>query len=135
MFNIEEKTGAVTLSQGDTGSYEIEAEREDGEAWTENDRATWCLKAGDEVIWERIYRLDNPEDDETLENGVIRIEFTNAQTKALAAGSYTWEMRFAIGAYFNTGGRVISGNGVDTPGMDGNGDPMPFTVKPVQYKI
>ena len=66
MFLIEEKTGAVTLSQGDTGSYEIEAEREDGEAWTENDRATWCLKAGDEVIWERIYRLDNPEDDETL---------------------------------------------------------------------
>ena len=41
----------------------------------------------------------------------------------------------AIGAYFNTDGRVISGNGVDTPGMDGNGDPMPFTVKPVQYKI
>ena len=134
MFLLEELTGAVTLNQGDTGSIEVEAERMDGEAWTEYDRATFCLKSGDDVILERVYRLDNPEDDETLANGLIRIEFTNAQTKALSPGSYTWEMRFAIGAYLGSG-RVISGDGVDTPGIDGNGEPMPFTVKGVQYKI
>ena len=133
MFLVEELTGAVTLNQGDTGSYEIEAERDDGEPWTEYDRMTWCLKAGDEVILERVYRLDNPENDDTLANGVVRIEFTNAQTKALSPGSYTWELRFAIGAYM-ADGRVISGDGVDTPGPDGQGNPMPFNVKPVQYR-
>lgn len=133
MFLVEELTGAVTLNQGDTGSYEIEAERDDGEPWTEYDRMTWCLKAGDEVILERVYRLDNPENDDTLANGVVRIEFTNAQTKALSPGSYTWEPRFMIGAYM-ADGRVISGNGVDTPGLDGQGEPMPFNVKPVQYR-
>lgn len=133
MFLVEELTGAVTLNQGDTGSYEIEAERDDGEPWTEYDRMTWCLKAGDEVILERVYRLDNPENDDTLANGVVRIEFTNAQTKALSPGSYTWEPRFMIGAYM-ADGRVISGDGVDTPGLDGQGEPMPFNVKPVQYR-
>ena len=135
MFTVEEKTGAITLSQGDTGSFEVEAQRDDGEEWTDEDRATFCLKSGDEVILERIYRLDNPDDDETLANGLIRVEFTNAQTKAISPGSYTWEMRFATGAYLNNSGRVISGDGVDTPGVDGSGDPMPFTVKPVQYAI
>lgn len=133
MFLVEELTGAVTLNQGDTGSYEIEAERDDGEPWTEYDRMTWCLKMGDDVILERVYRLDNPEEDDTLANGVVRIEFTNAQTKALSPGSYTWEPRFMIGAYM-ADGRVISGNGVDTPGLDGQGEPMPFNVKPVQYR-
>ena len=133
MFLVEELTGAVTLNQGDTGSYEIEAERDDGEPWTEYDRMTWCLKMGDDVILERVYRLDNPEEDDTLANGVVRIEFTNAQTQALSPGSYTWEPRFMIGAYM-ADGRVISGNGVDTPGLDGQGEPMPFNVKPVQYR-
>lgn len=133
MFLVEELTGAVTLNQGDTGSYEIEAERDDGEPWTEYDRMTWCLKMGDDVILERVYRLDNPEEDDTLANGVVRIEFTNAQTKALSPGSYTWEPRFMIGAYM-ADGRVISGDGVDTPGLDGQGEPMPFNVKPVQYR-
>ena len=133
MFLVEELTGAVTLNQGDTGSYEIEAERDDGEPWTEYDRMTWCLKMGDDVILERVYRLDNPDEDDTLANGVVRIEFTNAQTKALSPGSYTWEPRFMIGAYM-ADGRVISGNGVDTPGLDGQGEPMPFNVKPVQYR-
>lgn len=135
MFNVEELTGEITISQGDTGSFEVEAEREDGEPWTEYDRATFCLMSGNETILERVYRLDNPEEDDTLANGLIRIEFTNAQTKALAVGSYSWEMRFAIGAYMGTGGRVVSGDGVDTPGPDGRGNTMPFTVKPVQYKI
>ncbi len=133
MFNVEELTGAVTLRQGDTGSFEVEAQREDGEAWTEDDRATFCLKSGDEVILERVYRLDNPDEDDTLQNGLIRIEWTHAQTKALAVGNYTWEMRYWIGAYMGSG-RVVSGDNVDTPGMDGNGEPMPFTVMPVQYK-
>ena len=135
MFRIDELDGGVTISQGDTAAWELEAWRDDGEAWTDEDRATFCLKFGDEVIMERIYRLDNPDEDPTLANGVIRIELTNADTKDLAPGDYTWEMRFAVGAYFNTAGRVISGDGVDTPGIDGEGNPMRFTVKGVQYKI
>ena len=135
MFNVDETTGAITISQGDTGSFELEAERTDGEPWTENDRATFCVKQGEETVLERIYRLDNPDEDETLANGLIRIDLHNSDTKGLAPASYTWEMRFDIGAYMDGSGKLISGDGIDTPGIDGNGDPMPFTVKPVQYYI
>lgn len=134
MFDVRDRDGAVTISQGDTGAWEVEAQRTDGEEWTENDRAVFCLMRGEEVVMERIYRLDNPEEDETLENGVIRIELSNADTKNLQAGSYTWEMRFAIGAYMD-GSEVVSGNGIDTPGVDGSGEPMPFVVKGVQKRI
>lgn len=134
MFSIEAGNGAVTISQGDTGSFELEAQRTDGEAWTSDDRAVFTVKAGEEIVLERVYRLDNPDDDPNLENGVIRIEFTNADTKDLAPGSYTWEMRFSISAYMDDDD-VVSGDNVDTPGIDGSGDPMPFTVKPVQKRI
>ena len=134
MFNVEELTGEVSLSQGDTGSFEVEAQRDDGEAFTDEDRATFCVMNGDDVLMERVYRLDNPEEDETLGNGIIRIELTNADTRALPVGNYTWEMRYAIGAY-TVNGRVVSGDGVDTPGVHGDGEAMPFNVKGVQYKI
>lgn len=135
MFKIEELTGAVSLRQGDTGSFEVEAQREDGLPFTDEDRVTFCVKSGDETLLERVYRLDNPEEDPSLENGLVRIELTNADTRSLPVGNHSWEMRYAIGAYTNVSGRIVSGDGVDTPGIDGEGDPMPFAVKPIQYPI
>lgn len=134
MFDVQELDGSVTVSQGDTGSWEIEAQRDDGEDWTADDLAVMSICMGDDVILERTYRLDNPEQDETLANGVIRVELSNADTSAIPPGSYTWEMRYIIGAYTD-GEEIVSGDGIDTPGMDGKGDPMSFTVKPVQRKI
>ena len=135
MFNVEELTGAITISQGDTGSFELEAERTDGEDWTADDRAVFTLKMNDEIVMERIYRLDNPDEDATLANGLIRIDLHNSDTKDLTPGSYTWEMRFSIGAYTDGGGEIVSGDSIDTPGMDGGGEPMPFVIKPVQKYI
>ena len=134
MFDLNTATGAITLSKGDTASWEIELARVDGVAFTEDDRAVFSLYRDGAPVMERIYTLDN-EDDETLGNGVIRIELTNADTDQLDPATYSWEIRVAINAYFDTAGRVISGDGVDTPGIDGSGNTMAFNLKPVQYNI
>ena len=135
MFDLNPETGAVTLSKGDTASFEIEAIREDGVPFTEYDRAVFSIYQDVKPVMERIYTLDN-DDDDTLGNGVFRVELTNADTDSLAAGSYTWEVRYTVGAYFDQEtGRVVSGDAIDTPGIDGSGNPMPFTLKPVQYHI
>lgn len=134
MFDLNTTTGAVTLSKGDTASWDVELARVDGVAFTEDDRAVFSLYKEGTPVMERIYTLDN-DSDATLGNGVIRIELTNADTDQLDPGSYTWEIRVAINAYFDTAGRVISGDGVDTPGIDGSGNTMAFNLKPVQYNI
>lgn len=135
MFDLKPETGAITLSKGDTASFEVEAVREDGVPFTSDDRAVFSIYQDVTPVIERIYTLDNDED-ETLGNGVFRVELTNADTDSLAAGNYTWEVRYTVGAYFDQEtGRVVSGDAIDTPGIDGNGNPMPFVLKPVQYHI
>lgn len=135
MFDLNPATGAIILSKGDTASFEVEAIREDGVPFTADDRAVFSIYQDVNPVMERIYTLDN-DDDETLGNGVFRVELTNADTDSLAAGSYTWEVRYTVGAYFDSEtGRVVSGDAIDTPGIDGNGNVMPFTLQPVQYHI
>lgn len=131
MFQVDYDTGAIVMSRGDTGSFELEAIREDRQSWTENDRAVFTLRAPNgETVIERIYRLD----DQT-NNGVIVIEFHNQDTDQLEPGTYTWEMRFVAGIYMDSSGKIINGNFIRTPGIDGNGDPMPLTIKSVQADI
>lgn len=135
MFDINTQTGAVILSKGDTASFEVEAIREDGLPFTADDRAVFSIYMSGSPVIERIYTLDNDED-ETLGNGVFRVELTNADTDSLAPGDYTWEVRYAVTAYIDQEtGRVVSGDAIDTPGIDGKGEPMSFTLKQVQYQI
>lgn len=133
MFRIDTETGAIELNVGDTGSFELEAHRDDDTDWTEDDRAVFTVRsaAGANVI-ERLYRLD---DDEGLGNGVILVELHNDDTDDLAAGAYTWEVRFVVNPYYDTDGRIIDGDIVQTPGIDGNGNPMTLTLKSVQADI
>lgn len=132
MFQVDYDTGAIEISKGDTGSFELEAIREDRVAWGENDRAVFTLRgpSGENVI-ERVYRLDS----DTPGNGVIVIEFHNEDTDQLDPGSYTWEMRFVGHQYKDASGKIVNGNFIRTPGIDGSGDPMPLTIKSVQADI
>jgi len=132
MFQVDYDTGAIVISKGDTGSFELEAIREDRIAWDEEDRAVFTVKgpSGENVI-ERVYRLDS----DPPGNGIIVIEFHNGDTDQLDPGIYTWEVRFVGHKYTNADGKIINGNFIRTPGIDGNGDPMPLTIKSVQADI
>ena len=131
MFDVNYDTGAITMNVGDTGSFEVEAVRDDSELWTENDRAVFTIRnASGETVVERIYTLDN---DDTG-NGVLLIEFHNGDTDQLEPGSYTWELRFVVNPYYD-GGTIVDGDIVQTPGIDGLGEPMPMTLKAVQADI
>lgn len=135
MFSLNTENGEIVMNVGDTGSFEVEAERIDGEAWTEDDRATLSIKnANKETVLERVYPLIDTED-ETLEPGVFRIEFHNNDTDSWEPGAYTWEIRYAIHPYYDEQGKIVDGDGVDTPGVKGDGNPMPMTLKAIQYPI
>jgi hypothetical protein len=133
MFDINYTTGAITLNRGDTGSFLLEAHRDDQVDWTEDDRAVFTVRngAGDIVIG-REYRLD---DDEGLGNGIVLIEFHNSDTDELPAGAYSWEVRYVVNVYRDSDGAIVDGDIVRTPGMDGKGNPMSMTLNSVLKDI
>ena len=132
MFSVDYTTGAIEMNVGDTGSFQIQAVRDDSEPWTEDDVATFTVRnaSGTDVIV-RNYSLVNDE----LGNGVIAIEFQNSDTDQLPAGSYSWEMRYVINALYDDDGRVVDGDIVRTPGVNGKGEPMNMTLKAVYRDI
>ena len=131
MFRVNFETGEIVMNVGDTGCFEVKGEREDLLPWTDDDRAVFTVRnaAGDNVIT-RVYGLN----DEELGNGVVLIQFHNNDTDGLEPGSYSWELRFVVNPYYD-GDTIVDGDVVRTPGADGNGDPMPMTLKGVQAFI
>ena len=94
MFNVDMETMAITMHQGDTGSFKIGSTRESGTDWTEDDRMLFTVKNGQgEVVMQRIYRLDDQYD---LGNGKVLIEFHNDDTDQWEPGTYTTELRFNV---------------------------------------
>lgn len=94
MFNVDLETMAITMHQGDTGSFKIGATRESGDEWTSADRMLFTVKNGQgEVVLQRIYRLDDQYD---LGNGKVLVEFHNDDTDTWDAGTYTTELRFDV---------------------------------------
>ena len=94
MFNVDLNTMAITMHQGDTGSFKIGATRESGDEWTSDDRMLFTVKNGQgEVVLQRIYRLDDQYD---LGNGKVLVEFHNDDTDQWDAGTYSTELRFDV---------------------------------------
>ena len=94
MFNVDLTTMAITMHQGDTGSFKIGATRENETAWTEDDRMLFTVKNGQgEIVLQRIYRLDDQYD---LGNGKVLVEFHNDDTDTWDAGTYSTELRFDV---------------------------------------
>ena len=94
MFNVDLNTMAITMHQGDTGSFKIGATRENETAWTEDDRMLFTVKNGQgEIVLQRIYRLDDQYD---LGNGKVLVEFHNDDTDTWEGGTYTTELRFVV---------------------------------------
>lgn len=92
MFEYDKTTGAVTMHQGDTGSYYVHATRKSGTPWTERDRMILTIGPRDDPVIQRYYRLDR----EDTGNGRILIEFKNADTDQVPTGNYPLERRYVI---------------------------------------
>ena len=93
-FEYNADASVITMHAGDTGAFKIHATRKSGEAWTEDDRMLFTVKAGDgTIVMQRFYRLD---DDEGLGNGVVEIQFHNNDTDQWDVGQYSMERRYDV---------------------------------------
>lgn len=108
MFNVEGY--AISLSRGDTGALRIVASATlNGEPFTfgSDDRALFSIKNGQgEIVKEKIASLDD---------NTFTVFFLNADTDALSAGTYSWDVRYIIHPYYDSQGRIIDGDQVITP--------------------
>ena len=131
MFAVDDTTGKIEMNAGDTGDFFVDAAREDGEPFTEYDRAVFTINnAMGETVMVRIYGLA----DTDLGNGTVHVELSNDDTDDFSPGQYTYEVRFVVNPVW-VDGRITTGDLVDTPGTDGKGNPIPMVIKPVQAYI
>lgn len=104
MFGVEGYT--ITLSRGDTGAIKFIADTE--HTFNSEDRALFSIKnAVGEMVKQLAYSLD--------ENKAFVVSFFNSDTDTLAAGSYSWDVRYIIHPYYDSDGKIIDGDQVITP--------------------
>lgn len=98
MFEVNKQTMAITMDQGDTGSFKFHAVKRSGAEWDETDRMLMTVTDPQgAIVMQRLYRLDDQWD---LGDGWILIEFHNADTENLS-GSYSVEIRFDLVPVWN----------------------------------
>lgn len=104
MFNVNGYS--IALSRGDTGAIKFIAETD--YTFAAEDRALFSIKnnVGD-VVKQAAFPLDNEKS--------FTVAFYNADTDNLAAGAYTWDVRYVIHPYYDAAGKIIDGNQVITP--------------------
>ena len=104
MFGVEGYT--ITLSRGDTGAIKFIADTE--HTFNSEDRALFSIK---NAVGEMVKQLAYPMD----ENKAFVVSFFNSDTDTLAAGSYSWDVRYIIHPYYDSDGKIIDGDQVITP--------------------
>ena len=96
----------ITLSRGDTGAIKFTAQTD--YTFESVDRALFSVKnAIGEVVKQAAFALD--------ENKSFVVSFFNADTDNLAAGAYSWDVRYIIHPYYDDEGNIIDGDQVITP--------------------
>ena len=96
----------ITLSRGDTGAIKFTADTEHD--FDSVDRALFSIKnAIGEMVKQQAYEID--------ENKSFVVSFFNSDTDNLAAGTYTWDVRYVIHPYYDTAGNIVDGDQVITP--------------------
>lgn len=104
MFGVNGYT--ITLSRGDTGAIKFTADTT--HTFENEDRALFSIKnAIGEVVKQAAFALD--------ENKAFTVTFFNADTDNLAAGSYSWDVRYIIHPYYDAAGNIVDGDQVITP--------------------
>lgn len=96
----------ITLSRGDTGAIKFTADTE--HEFDSVDRALFSIKnAIGEMVKQQAYELDA--------NKSFVVSFFNSDTDSLAAGTYTWDVRYVIHPYYDASGKIVNGDQVITP--------------------
>lgn len=104
MFEVHEYQ--ISLSRGDTGAIKFNTITE--YEFTENDRALFSVKnALGEVVRQQAYPLESDKS--------FTVQFANADTDSLPAGSFSWDVRYIINPYYDDQGRIVDGDQVITP--------------------
>ncbi len=118
MFALDGLT--ILLSRGDTGTLTI---RETGATFASDDRAVFTVRDPQGgVVIEKVLEIDD---------GAVEVGFENADTDSLAAGSYTWDIRYVVTPVYDTpSGRITGGAEVLTPKL-----PQKFIVLPTVGQI
>ena len=108
MFNVEDYT--ITLSRGDTGALKVNATATlNGSPFTfgSDDRALFSIKnANGEIIMQKA---------SAMTDNSFTVYFLNADTDALAPGSFSWDVRYIIHPYYDASGNIVDGDQVITP--------------------
>ena len=119
MFNAEGYV--ITLSRGDTGAIKITADT--SYTFSSNDRAVFSVKNGaGDVVKQSIFPID--------ENNSFTVTFYNADTDSIAAGTYSWDVRYVINPYYDANGNIVDGDQVITPRQ-----PMTLQLLPVVGEV
>jgi hypothetical protein len=104
LFGVDGYT--ITLSRGDTGAIKFTADTD--HTFDSIDRALFSIKnAIGDVVKQQAFPLD--------ENKSFVVSFFNSDTDSLAAGSYSWDVRYIIHPYYDAAGNIIDGDQVITP--------------------
>lgn len=110
MFAVNEETGEIQLSVGDTAAFKITATGD--YTFEAADRALFTVKdSSGAVVLERVYPLAEADPG----NGVFVVMLSNADTDYLQPGVYSWDVRYVLTPYYDETGRIISGDQVITP--------------------
>ena len=104
MFSVQGYS--IVLSRGDTGAVKIIADTD--YEFTSDDRALFSVKnAIGEVVKQSVFELD--------EENAFAVTFFNSDTDVLAAGTYSWDVRYIIHPYYDSDGNIVDGDQVITP--------------------
>ena len=104
MFGVDGYT--ISLSRGDTGAIKFNTVTD--YEFTSADRALFSVKnAIGEVVRQQAYPLEADKS--------FTVQFTNADTDTLPAGSFSWDVRYIINPYYDASGRIVNGDQVITP--------------------
>ena len=91
VFNTE--TGNINMYAGDTGSFFMRVNRENGDEWPSTARLLYTVKGAEGIVLQRIYRLDDQWD---VGDGIILVEFHNDDTDDWTPAEYATEMRVSL---------------------------------------
>lgn len=123
MFVFDLLTGAINMHAGDTGTatYNIS-----GATLGENDRVLWTMTNQSGVIVKQNALTADANND-------VTVNFANADTDELPAGTYRYDMRVVINPQYETvdGEQVI----VDGDDVTTLSDPMTVTIKSTIGKV
>ena len=102
MFNVVGTQ--IELSRGDTGAIDFTAT---GYTFGTDDRALFSVKdRNGTVVKQQAYAMTN---------NAFTVTFYNADTDALPAGNYTWDVRYVINPLYDDNDYIVDGDQVITP--------------------